>query len=130
MNIDLSTISVFLYENITFELFIKFIICYLFIIWFALLAWVIKDIWNRTNSIFLQIVSILIMLIFPPVWIFIYLIIRPWKTLFEKYYLEVEENLELFNEIIKKYQEDKILGIIEPQDINKQNKNKEVKKNP
>jgi hypothetical protein len=52
-----------LYNNITFETVIKFMIVYFFIIWIALLIWVTKDIVNRTSSVLLQIISILIILL-------------------------------------------------------------------
>lgn len=101
MNIDIPMIMAFLYDTITFDVFIKFAIVYFFIIWIALLLWVIKDISNRTDNLILQVFSILIILFLTPFWIFIYLLIRPSKTLFEKYYDEIEYNLELFNEIIE-----------------------------
>ncbi len=99
MNIKQLTES--FYEAVTFDSFIKFAIVYFFIIWIAILLWVIKDISNRTNSIALQIVCILTILFLTPFWIFIYLLIRPSKTLFENYYNEIEDNLEMFNEIIE-----------------------------
>ena len=88
------------YNNITFETVIKFMFVYFFIIWIVLIIWVSKDIVNRTTSIFLQILSILIILIWTPFWVFIYLLIRPSKTLFEKYHNEVEWNLDMMEEII------------------------------
>jgi hypothetical protein len=51
------------YNYITFETVIKFMIVYFFIIWITLLIWVTKDIINRTSSIFLRIISILIILL-------------------------------------------------------------------
>jgi RNA polymerase subunit RPABC4/transcription elongation factor Spt4 len=101
MNIDVSNIIEKLYEWVTFEVFIKFVIVYFFIIWIAILLWVIKDISNRTSNTLLQIISILVILFLTPFWIFIYLLIRPGKTLFEKYYEEIEENLDTFNQIIE-----------------------------
>jgi RNA polymerase subunit RPABC4/transcription elongation factor Spt4 len=101
MNLDISNILEIFYEAVTFDVFLKFSIVYFFIIWIAILLWVIKDISNRTDNIFLQIISILSILFLTPFWIFIYLLIRPWKTLFEKYYEEIEDNLDLFNQIIE-----------------------------
>jgi hypothetical protein len=84
-----------LLNYVTIENTIKFFVLYFFVIWIAILVWVYKDITNRTDSIIYQIISILIILIFTPLFgLFIYLIIRPSKTLFEKYYEEVEYNLE------------------------------------
>jgi len=59
---DLSPYIETFYNNITFETGIKFMMIYFFIIWIALLLWVLKDIVNRTRSILLQILSILIIL--------------------------------------------------------------------
>jgi len=101
MEVNLVWFIANIYEMITFDTFIKFAILYFFIIWVSVLLWVMRDISNRTDSIFLQIISILIILIFTPFWIFIYLLIRPANTLFEKYYNEIEENLDIFNKIIE-----------------------------
>jgi hypothetical protein len=95
-----------LYNNITFETVIKFMIVYFFIIWIALLIWVTKDIVNRTTSVILQIISILIILLWTPLGIFIYLLIRPSKTLFEKYHNEVEWNLDVMEWIIEEKNKD------------------------
>ncbi len=100
MNIDLKNIIAYLYEVVTFEVFIKFVVLYFFIIWITILLWVMKDIWNRTNNIFLKLLAIFIILFLTPLWIFIYLIIRPTKTLFEKQYEEIEDNLAVFNQIV------------------------------
>ena len=98
---DYNKSIIFIWENITFEMFIKFVIIYFFIIWISLIVWVIKDIWIRTNNVLLQIISILIILILTPLWLFIYLIIRPWKTLYEKCYDEVDENLDIVSKIVE-----------------------------
>ncbi len=106
MNIDLMGTNLLnlaktFYTAITFDMFIKFSIVYFFIIWIAVLIWVMKDISNRTDSILLQVLSIFVILFLTPLWVFIYLLIRPWKTLFEKYYDEIEYNLETFNQIME-----------------------------
>lgn len=90
-----------IYSSITFDFFIKLVVVYFFILWIAILLWVIKDITNRTDNVFLQVVSILIILFLTPFWVFIYLLIRPSKTIFEKYYEEIEENIDIFKEIIE-----------------------------
>ena len=97
---DLSLLSLSFYEAITFDVFLKFAVVYFFIIWIAILLWVLKDISNRTDNVYLQVASIFTILFLTPFWIFIYLLIRPSKTLFEKYYWEIEDNLDLFNQII------------------------------
>ena len=101
MKIDYGLLINYMWENITFEVFLKFIIVYFFIIWISLIIWVIKDISNRTENIFLQLLSILIIVLLSPFWIFVYLIVRPAKTLFEKYYEEIENNLDTVEDIIK-----------------------------
>ena len=89
------------WDDITFEFILKLIIIYFFIVWIAIVVWVIKDIWNRTDSIIFQTLCILIVLILTPLWVFLYILIRPSKTLFEKYYEEIEENLDTLSNIIK-----------------------------
>lgn len=101
MNIDYKYIIDYLWEKITFEMFFKFVLVYFFIIWISLVIWVVKDIWNRTENIFLQLLSVLIILCLTPLWIFIYLIIRPSKTLFEKYYEEIDTNLDTVEDIVE-----------------------------
>lgn len=132
MKIDLDYIATFLWENITFEVFLKFIVIYFFIIWISLLIWIIKDISNRTDSILLQILAVFIILFLTPFWIFIYLIIRPSKTLLERYYEEIEDNLdvvlqsvennigevesneeEIFSNKTKKIKQDKVKDILD-----------------
>lgn len=108
MEINLVWIIDKIYNTITFDVFIKFTVLYFFIIWISVLLWVIKDISNRTNSILLQIISVLIILFFTPFWIFIYLLIRPSNTLFEKYYSEIEENLDIFHDIIEERLKEKL----------------------
>jgi hypothetical protein len=87
-------------QSVTLELFIKLLILYFFIVWISLIVWVYKDITNRTLNSFYQIFSLLLVLIFTPLGIFIYLLIRPIKTLTEKYYEEIEDNLDILSEAI------------------------------
>ena len=67
---------------------LRSIIVYLFIVWFCIVVWVVRDITNRTKSIVFQILSIVLVLLLTPLGIFIYLLIRPQKTLFEKVFEE------------------------------------------
>lgn len=90
----------YIWENITIESVLKFAVIYFFVIWIAVVIWVIKDISNRTNNILLQIISIMTVLFFTPLGIFLYLLIRPSSTVFEKYYHEIEENLDTLSKII------------------------------
>jgi len=91
----------FLIEIITIENVVKFFVLYFIIIWIFLIVWVAKDISNRTQSSFMQVISVLIMILFTPLGIFLYLLIRPWKTLFDQYSEEIEENLKFLNDEVK-----------------------------
>jgi len=95
------------WENITLEMFIKFSLLYFFILWIALVVWVARDISNRTDSIVFQVICILLMILLTPLGIVIYLMIRPRTTLFEKYYHEIDENLEMFHKFIEAKAEEK-----------------------
>ena len=81
-----------LYESPLFEWIIKGILIYLGILWFAIIIWVGRDIINRTNNILFQVVVILLNIALPVFGLILYLIIRPSKTLLEKYYDELEYN--------------------------------------
>ncbi|MFA6079901.1 MAG: hypothetical protein WC753_00265 [Candidatus Gracilibacteria bacterium] len=74
--------------NLDINMLMRGLIAYIFIIWFCIVVWVAKDINNRTRSVLLQIFCILIVLFLTPLGIFIYLLIRPQKTLFEKIFEE------------------------------------------
>jgi RNA polymerase subunit RPABC4/transcription elongation factor Spt4 len=91
----------YFWESLTIETFIKLIVIYFFVVWISLIIWVYKDVTNRTESIFLQVFSILCVTLFTPLWFFFYLLIRPSKSIFEKFYLEVEENLDTLSDTIK-----------------------------
>jgi ABC-type nickel/cobalt efflux system permease component RcnA len=75
---------------------LRSIIVYIFVVWFCIVVWVVRDITNRTKSITFQILSIVLVLLLTPLGIFIYLLIRPQKTLFEKVF--EEEFLKLDDE--------------------------------
>ncbi len=90
-----------IWESVSFELALKFAVLYICIIWIAIVVWVIKDITNRTTSILLQVFCILLVVLLPFMWVFLYLLIRPGNTLLEKYYWEVEENLDTIAEFIQ-----------------------------
>lgn len=97
---NINIIASYLWQNVTLQTFVQFVIFYFVVIWISLIVWVGRDISNRTNSIFLQVISILIILFLTPLGIFAYFLIRPWKTLFEKYYAEIEGNLDILAESI------------------------------
>lgn len=77
-----------IFNQFDLNLILRGLVLYIFVIWFCIVVWVAKDISNRTRSIVLQIFSILIVLFLTPLGIFIYLLIRPQKTLFEKIFEE------------------------------------------
>ena len=82
-------------SNLTIDAIIKFIVIYFFILWWAFIIWIVKDITNRTTNILLQVFSILIVIFLTPIfWLPIYLLMRPRRTIFEKYYEEDELNDE------------------------------------
>jgi hypothetical protein len=63
INLYLQSIIDFLATNITLEFALKIIIGYFFVVWIALIVWVIKDISVRTNSVFFQIFCVLTILV-------------------------------------------------------------------
>lgn len=101
LNFDLTPYLQALYDNINFENVIKFMIIYFFIIRISLIIWVIKDIINRSSNVIFQLFCILIITLGTPLAVFIYLLVRPGKTLYERYQEEVEENLDIMQEMIE-----------------------------
>jgi len=93
---QINAIISFITGGLTLDLLLKMVIIYFFVFWGALVVWVIKDITNRSTNLFLQIISILLVLAFTPLFgLPIYLLIRPRSTIFEQYYENVElETLE------------------------------------
>ncbi len=89
------------YDIVTFDLFIKLVVIYFFIIWISIIVWVLKDITNRTNSLLLQLLSLFIVVFLTPLWVFLYLLIRPGRTNLEKMYREIDDNLDLLSTIMK-----------------------------
>ncbi len=89
---DLSSLE----SLISLDLILQIILGYLLIIWLACAIWVIKDITTRSTSIFVQVFSILLIIVLTPVFgLPLYLLIRPRTTLFEQYYEETSlESLE------------------------------------
>lgn len=73
------------------------VVLYIAILWIAIILWVTKDITNRTNNVALQIVCISLVIFLTPIFgLVMYLIVRPGKTLIERYYEEFE--LDLIND--------------------------------
>jgi RNA polymerase subunit RPABC4/transcription elongation factor Spt4 len=53
--------------------------------WISLVVWTFRDIRARTHDIFFQLLSVLLVLIFNVLGLFLYLILRPKETLAERY---------------------------------------------
>lgn len=66
-------------------------ITYIFVLWAALVVWVARDAVGRTKSIFFQVVAILLVIGLNIFGLVLYLILRPQKTLLEKYFEELEQ---------------------------------------
>ena len=63
---------------------------YLFVLWAALVVWVARDSVGRTQNISLQILAILSVIVLNVFGLVLYLILRPQRTLLERYYEELE----------------------------------------
>lgn len=63
---------------------LPFVLGYIFVVWIASVFWVMKDISNRTLSLVSQFFSLLLCFCVPILGLFIYLLIRPEKTLLEQ----------------------------------------------
>ncbi|MDP2690960.1 MAG: hypothetical protein Q8O95_00970 [bacterium] len=72
------------------DIAIKGSLIYLAALWFAMVVWVARDIIHRSNNILFQVSMILLNLVMPVFGLILYMIIRPSKTLLEKYYDEME----------------------------------------
>ena len=82
------------------------VIAYLAVLWIAIIIWVSKDANNRTNSLLFQVFAILIVIMLTPLFgLLIYLIIRPSRTLTEKYLESIQ--LQILDEEGKKENMDK-----------------------
>lgn len=84
-------------EWFTIELFFKIIVIYFWIVWIWIIIWTAKDIVSRTNSLILQLISVLLVILLTPLWIIIYFLIRPQYTLYEKYEFELLEKEDFLN---------------------------------
>lgn len=73
-----------------FDLVVKGGVLYFAILWAALIIWVARDIIHRSESLLVQIGFILLNLALPVFGLILYLILRPQKTLLEKYYEDME----------------------------------------
>jgi Double zinc ribbon len=66
-------------------------IAYLIAIWFALVAWTFRDIESRSRSVFTQVFSTLMVVLFFVPGLFLYLILRPKETLDQAFQRALEE---------------------------------------
>ena len=76
--------------NSSFDTIIKWIFLYLAFFWIALVIWVAKDAIARSNSIIFHVLVIILNIFLPIFWLMIYLLIRPSRTLLDKYYEDLE----------------------------------------
>lgn len=87
-NYDYVGFAQWILDQVTLEFILYALVAYFFVIWVAVFLWVARDIMSRTRNWFYQILCILTVLVGTPLWVFVYLIIRPGKTLLEKHYDE------------------------------------------
>ena len=66
-------------------------IAYLIAIWFALIAWTFRDIESRSRSVFTQVFSTLLVVLFFAPGLVLYLILRPKETLDQAFQRALEE---------------------------------------
>lgn len=70
------------------------VLAYIGVLWIAVILWVTKDITNRSNNMALQIVSISLVIFFTPLFgLPLYILFRPSRTLMERYFEEVEQDM-------------------------------------
>lgn len=95
MNIEniinfISKLQDFVTLNSSFDTLIKWFLLYLAFFWVALVIWVAKDAIARSNSIIFHVLVIILNIFLPIFWLMIYLLIRPARTLLDKYYEDLE----------------------------------------
>lgn len=95
MNLDsiinfIWSLQEFVTLNSSFDTIIKWFLLYLAFFWVALVIWVAKDAIARSNSIIFHVLVIILNIFLPVFWLMIYLLIRPSRTLLDKYYEDLE----------------------------------------
>lgn len=88
-------------EVVTFESFLQFWVIYFFIIWITLVVWVIRDVTTRSSSFLFQFMCILFSIVLWPLWLFLYLIVRPRYATSKKFVQEIEHNLSVLASIVE-----------------------------
>ena len=71
-------------------LLLKGVLVYIAFLWLAVIVWVARDVIDRSKSLIFQVIMILLNIFLPVFGLLLYLIIRPSKTLLERYYEELE----------------------------------------
>lgn len=84
-----------LWETITIEFMLKFFVVYFFVVWIALVLWVARDIALRSTSRIFQALCVLMIIFLTPLGIFLYILIRPRRNVYEMCQEEIEENLAI-----------------------------------
>jgi len=87
---SLSEIIAWVTDPDTSRIIIAAILGYLILLWVSLIIWTTKDIISRSNNVVYQIISIILVVVLNIFGIFIYLGIRPAKTLIEKFFEDLE----------------------------------------
>jgi hypothetical protein len=77
----------------SFDLLKMGVLVYLGLLWLSIIIWVTRDSINRSNSLLFQTFSILLNILIPILGVPLYLIIRPGKTLLERYYEDMEHRI-------------------------------------
>ncbi len=73
-----------------FGVSLRGVFIYLFVLWVAIVVWVARDVVGRSKNIIFQVFVILLVIVLNIFGLLIYLIIRPQKTLLEKYHEDLE----------------------------------------
>ncbi len=82
-----------IFQSDIFDYFIKGVLIYLSLLWVSVIIWVTRDAINRSNSLFFQIIAIIMNIVLPVFGLILYLILRPNRTLSESYYDDLEYKL-------------------------------------
>lgn len=85
-----SNLSKDMSDYLQFTFILKIILIYLAALWISLIIWIARDAINRSNNLLFQIFVIFLNVFLPIFGLIIYLIIRPTKTLLERYYEDLE----------------------------------------
>jgi hypothetical protein len=81
-----------------FGISLRGVFAYLFILWVALVIWVARDSVGRSKNLVFQVFVILLAIVLNIFGLLIYLIVRPQKTLVEKYHEDLEHKALVENE--------------------------------